>query len=336
MRGSIYAWCFQTLAALALAGCVTPAGGTWPREGVASISGASSPAAVAPGSGLQLEVTPFKPTVELGEPVYLALRLTNTGSEPRTVAGYLPPGEGLLDVFIEAPGGKLVEFSPRGESDFGEAARIVLEPGESAGDVAPIFFGGDGWTFTEAGSYRISATLLVPDKDGGFTAFRSEPASLDVVEAEAGRSLLATDPKTLIEAGKFLLWRSGDHLEAGQAALASIAEAHPRSALAAYVQSAFARSFSESFADYRLGAVRPPDCARAATHRAAVATARLPANLQIEDDIAMTRCHALEGTLRGALRHLSAAAKLADGRPELAPLAARVAETREHLRKAPQ
>ena len=167
-------------------------------------------------------------------------------------------------------------------------------------------------------------------------AFRSEPASLDVVEAEAGRRLLATDSKTLLEAGKFLLWRSGDQLQAGQAALAAIAEAHPRSALATYAQSAFARSFSESFADYRVGAVRPPDCARAATHRAAVDAARLPANRRIEDDIAMTRCHALEDTLRGALRHLSAAAKLADGRPELAPLAARVAEMRENLGKAPQ
>ena len=171
MRGSIYAWCFQTLAALALTGCVAPAGGTWPREGVASIGDASRPAVVTPGSGLELEVRPFKPTVELGEPVYLALRLTNTGQEPRTVAGHLPPGEGLLDVFIEGPGGKLVEFSPRGESDFGETARVALAPGESAGDVAPIFFGGDGWTFAEVGPYRISARLLVPDTDGGFAGF---------------------------------------------------------------------------------------------------------------------------------------------------------------------
>ncbi len=336
MRGSIYAWCFQTLAALALTGCVAPAGGTWPREGVASIADAPRAAVVTPGSGLQLEVRPFKSTVELGEPVYLAIRLTNTGQEPRTVAGHLPPGEGLLDVFIAGPGDQFVEFSPLGESDFGEAARIALTPGESTGDVAPVFVGGNGWTFTEVGPYRISASLLVPGKDGGFAAFRSEPASLDVVEAEAGRRLLATEPKTLLEAGKFLLWRSGDHLQAGQAALASIAEALPQSALAAYVQSAFARSFSESFADYRVGVVRPPDCARAAVHRAAVDTARLPANLQIEDEIAMARCHALEGELRSALRHLSGAAKLADGRPELAPLAARVAEMQENLGKAPQ
>ena len=212
----------------------------------------------------------------------------------------------------------------------------MLAPGESAGDVAPIFFGGDGWTFTEVGPYRISARLLVADKDGGFAAFRSEPASLDVVEAEAGQRLLATEPKVRLEAGKFLLWRSGDHLQAGQAALASIAEAHPQSALAAYVQSAFARSYSEPFANYLVGAVRPPDCARAAAHRAAVDAARLPANLQIEDDIAMARCHALEGTPRGALRHLSAAAKLADGRPELAPLAARAAEMQENLGNALQ
>lgn len=313
------------LSAAILAACTAPAGGPWPREGVADIASAVRPATLAPGTGLTIAIAPMKPVVELGEPVYVAVRVTNSGAEPRHVAGYLTPGDGLVDIVIEGPGGRR-EFRPLGESDFGADAGVTLAPGETRADVAAVFFGADGWTFGAPGSYRLGAELLVPDGQGRFAVFRAEPVALEVIDVPAGRAFLAAEGVPAAEAGKYLLWRSGDHLVAGLGHLGAVAERHPGSAVAAYYRAARINALSEPFANYLKGEVRPADCRAAAAVPDAGLAEILPENLIVDAALDRARCKAGQGDRRGALSDLKDARARASERPELAELARRAAE----------
>lgn len=326
-RGILYtAWAL--VVAVVLAGCISPLEERRRLGDPAPIENAPQAATVAEGEGLDLVAEPLKKTTELGEPVYLALRVRNTGNEPVTLAGNLRPGEGFVDIVAQGPDGRRVMLAPLSESDFENSTSLA--PGATAGNVAPVFFGASGWYFTEPGDYQIHAVLKVPGP-GGYSAFRSEAAVLTVKASEAGRALFEAEGTARTEAGKFLLWRSGDHLENGLAHLNGVADRYPDAALSSYIKSARVNSLSEPFANYTTGEVRPADCRRASRLRAMVDLETLAANLRLEDALSRAKCAAASEDWDQARTAVEDAEKLAAQRPEFAHYERTIQEMLKHL-----
>lgn len=242
-----------------LFGCTSPLHQGLDLGDPASIANAPSSAVVTDGSGIKVSAIPLKKTVELGEPVYLSLLVTNTGREPQKIIGGLRPGNGLIEVYLLGGDKEKTLLPPLSKGDFSGAT--TLSPKQTTGSVFPIFFGGNGWNFKKEGEYRIVVQLQIPGKDG-FSSFTSEPAIINVKPSAAGKALISGDGRASVEAGKFLLWRSGDHLEAGIKYLTQLSRQYPDSALSSYITSARAQNYSEPFANYIAKEIRVPIVSR--------------------------------------------------------------------------
>ncbi|CCQ89666.1 exported hypothetical protein [Nitrospina gracilis 3/211] len=314
----------------ALVGCASPVKQGLDLGDPASIVDAPAPATVSQGEGIKVVAMPLKQSVELGEPVYLAVQVTNMRGEPVSLIGSLKPGEGLIEVYSIGANGEKKILLPLSASDF--SGSTTLGPDQTAGEVFPIFFGANGWNFNEAGEYRISVQLEVP-AEGGFSAFASEPAVIKVGSSKAGKALVSVDNPSNMEAGKFLLWRRGDHLEAGIKFLTTLSEQHPNSALSSYISAARVQSYSEPFANYTLKEVRAPDCEQANALRKTVNMNVLPENLLIEDFIAQAHCHAESQNWDAAREALDAGSRLASDRPEFRAYSRSIEEMQKRLSK---
>jgi len=279
----------------------------------ASIADAAPSVQFTQGTGLMLEAKPMKNVVELGEPVYLAVQVTNTSDKPMKLVGGLRPGEGFVEVTIMGGQKEEVVFSPLTEGDF--ETTTTIKPGASIGSSFPIFFGNDGWSFKAPGNYQVKAMLTVP-YDGQYATYESKPMNLEVTDSRVGKALFETDERLSFEAGKFLVWRRGDHLKRGQNQLVKVAIKNRDSALATYVWAAFATSFSEPFADYNKGAVRAPNCRSANDYRSQINYKLLPVNLQIEDSIGKAKCFAETKNWRGAQKELEQGLMLTNKQPQ--------------------
>lgn len=313
----------------ALVGCTSPLTKDLDLGEPASIFAAPQPAKKVEGIGLTLTAAPLKQNVELGEPIYLAVRLTNTHRDSIKIIGKLRPEDGFIEVFAKTPDGRTVLLSPFSEGDFG--GHFNLAPGERIGDVFPIFFGSNGWYFDTPGEYHIYAQLEVPGQQDR-SVYESEAVRLSVRDTDSGKALFETDQRTRIEAGKFLVWRGGDHLIKGQNHLKSIWKRYPDSALSSYIGSAFAKSYSEPFADYRTGKVRPPNCAAANELRREQGDMMLPDNLRIDDAMVRAKCFAEQRRWQDAKDALDAAYQLANKGPEFGSLVRAVTEMQERLK----
>lgn len=322
--------CFMFALVSVMLGCTSPLKKGLDLGDPASISKAPSPASVSQGDGIKVIAMPLKQTVELGEPVYLALRVINEGQEPVNIIGGLRPGEGLIEIYSIGAKGEKTLLPPLGVSDL--EGTTSLAPKQTIGDVFPIFFGANGWNFTKAGEYRISALLKIPTK-GGFLSFSSEPAVIKVESSKGGQALFAGEKRSRIEVGKYLLWRSGDHLEAGIKLLTSLSKQHPNSVLSSYILAAHAQNYSEPFANYIAGKVRAPDCQKANSLREMVNPNVLPENLLIEDYISQAKCHAENRDWEKAKNALDAGSKLSEDRPEFMAYYQSITKMQERLRQ---
>lgn len=312
----------------ALFGCSSPLKQGLDLGDPALIANAPAPASVSQSDGIKVIAMPLKQSVELGEPIYLALRVTNVQQEPLKIIGQLRPGEGLVEIYsIGANGGKVL-LAPLSESDYGRST--TLAPKQTIGDVFPIFFGANGWYFNEAGEYRISVQIKVPIKDG-FSSFSSEPAVIKVKSSKAGQALFSSDIRNSMEAGKFLLWRSGDHLEFGIDYLTSLSKQNPDSVLSSYIYAALAQNYSEPFANYIVGKVRAPSCRQANSFRKMIKAGVLTENLLIEDYISQAKCHAENKNWRAVKIALDAGSKLSSDRPEFKAFSQSIAEMQKRL-----
>lgn len=320
--------CFMLALVGVLYGCTSPLHKGLDLGDPAPISEAPPPAAVSEGDGIKVIARPLKQTVELGEPVYLALTVVNEGKEPVRIVGGLRPGESLVEIYSKDAKGEQVILPPIGDGDFEGVA--VLSPGQTIGDILPIFFGSNGWSFTSEGEYRVIADLKVPAREG-FLAFSSAPVIVNVKSSEAGDALFAGEKRSSVEAGKYLLWRSGDHLVEGIELLMSLAKQYPDSALSSYIAAAHVRNYSEPFANYKKGDVRPADCRKAESFRKMVDKDVLTTNLIIEDYIAQARCHAESKKWEAARAALDSGSKLSAEKPEFAAYYRAISEMEKRL-----
>ncbi|MGP0630087.1 hypothetical protein ACTRW9_10275 [Nitrospina sp. 32_T5] len=312
----------------AMIGCTSPVKQGLDLGDPASIVDAPAPATVSQGEGIKVVAMPLKQSVELGEPVYLAVQVTNMMQEPVDFTGSLKPGEGLIEVYSIGANGEKKILLPLSASDF--SGSTTLGPGQTVGEVFPIFFGANGWNFNETGEYRISVQIEVPAKSG-YSAFISEPATIKVGSSKAGEALFSVDDPGNTQAGKFLLWRRGDHLEAGIKFLTTLSEQHPGSALSSYISAARVQNYSEPFANYTVKEVRAPDCQQANALRKTIGKNVLPENLLIEDFIAQANCHAESQNWDAAREALDAGSRLASDRPEFRAYSRSIEEMQKRL-----
>jgi hypothetical protein len=316
---------------LSISGCTTPAGGRWPAKGVVSPSSAPPAAKAVRDDKLVISVVPERSRYLVGEPVYVAVRLRNAGDRAESAADSLFPEDGAVDLVITGPDGHEVPFSPFGETDRDAESRKSLAPGETIGNMVPIFFGGRGWTFRDPGTYRIVAYFHLAVEKGTVRESKSAPATIEIASSPEGKALVSENMPVSMEVGKFLLWQSGDHLEKGQARLRELIDRAPDSPLASYARFALGRSSSKSFMDYRKRAVRAPDCATAQTHFAKVKDAHVTDYVRAQIAIAKGRCAAFEKDTKSAIQQFGAAKGVMAERPEYRTIGARVAEYEKHL-----
>lgn len=303
---------YLPLAIAALVACDAPAGGRWPREGVADRENAAPGPRVMTSTDLRLQIAVERDSYLLGEPVYLMLQLSNSGGQAQRVFGSLDPSDGATEIIV-SDGSEERRFVPLVETDSDETVMVSLSPGDTAGSVAPVFFGANGWTFPVPGRYSLSAVYRTPAGEAAFTEVRSAALRIEVVATGDGSGeFLVGESAASLEAGKFLTWQAGDHLEAGRAHLQSLLSRYPRSDLADYVNSALSRSYGRRFLDYRTRQVRPPNCELALSHLRNVRQERLPGFVRMQN--ALTRARCAQGA--DARLGLDEARSIARSRPE--------------------
>jgi hypothetical protein len=268
-----------------------------------------------PGAtSLELKLEVGKSTLVLGEPVYATVRLSNVGAAPVEVAKLLDPQTGDVHIEVASSSRPRFVYLPLFFSDTVQA-RTSLAQGEEIAAAFPIFYGALGWTFHRPETYGIIAGYR-SSRGAHQVRVQSNPVSVTVVDEGGPGSLLMNGTSVGEEAGKFLLWQHGDHLEAGQALLTDLLKTFPGSPVADYTLLAFGRNLSRSFRNYAVGRIRPPDCEAALAYFRKVRSERLPVLLQVQQYLDEARCLARLSKPAQAGEALKRAEQLGGDRPE--------------------
>ncbi|WP_374562217.1 hypothetical protein [Ideonella sp.] len=286
-----------------------------------------------PPHSLQLTAQTEQADAELGEPIYLTVRLHNLGADAAEVTPLLDPEDGHVSVLVDGPSGRRLGYLPLSLRDtLGSSAPTRLAPGQSVSATLPIFFGASGWTFTQPGAYRVRASYRTsPDA----IAVESATLTIEVRPGEADlRSLLSNDEASN-EAGKFLVWRSGDHLTKGRALLKALTEQGPDSRLRDHYRVAEARSWSHGFRNYVTGQAREADFTQTLQALEGVREDRLPGTVRVEKLLAEAAGLYATGQPQAASATLARANALVDAREELGGYLPPVRRLREEMAEPP-
>lgn len=284
-------------------------------------------------AGLTLALETDKPGVVLGEPVYLTARLENSGPTSVKVPPELDPRFRWLSVNVAFAKGRAFPFVP---ITILESDRPLqdLRPEEELAATFAVFFGGHGWSFSEPGLYTLSAKYRFPVAgERTIQIVESSSITIDVIQGptKAG-SFLVDQGAASKEAGKFLLWQSGDHLRKGIAHLENLMDRYPESPLVDYIRLALARNLSRPFKDYSVSRTRPATPAAALEHLKQVRSERMPRYLKVQKHLAEATCYAGLKNPESARQALDSARKLAGERAELGPLLKRIEDIERSLR----
>ena len=183
---------------------------------------------------VEIVLTADKTEFMLGEPVVVLVALTNKGQEPLKVSPELGPEGDNLQYRITGPGGKGTAFSPLFVED--RADFRTLATGEMVRGTARIFYGGNGYSFPDAGTYSVVAS---------FKGSRSAALRLKVLppqtnaEREQSRLILGQN-----EVGLFLMLEGGDELAEAQKQIEQLTTRYPDALLTSYVRYAVAKNLS--------------------------------------------------------------------------------------------
>lgn len=272
-------------------------------------------------STLRLTIEASRPTLALGEPLYLTARLVNEGKTVARVVPLLKPTDGLLVVSMSGPQKERLGFVPLSATDSDEGP-AELAPGRQLATTFALFFGATGWTMRTQGIYTLRARFTVHDGTGRPRDIESEPITVRVGDGPAAltRTLLNDTPAS-IQAGKFLLWHGGDHLTAGAALLTSLQSQAPGAAITDHVHFALGRSLSRPFKNYAKNIVRPPDYQRAIAELEQARDSVLPTYLTVQKYIALAISYQAMGRPADAAKAAGIARTLIGERVELMELA---------------
>ncbi len=189
-------------------------------------------------------------SVPLGAPLSVRVELVNLGSGPATVFRNLAPEFDAVRYAVTGPGhdGPFVPWAIKEPAE----PMTELAPGAALVEEVELFYGGEGWLLREPGRYTIAATYA--DLVAAAPVVVTVAAPRDEAERQAARAIL-DEP----EAGRFLLLRGGEHLQAGRAAVLRAAELAPRSAPGAAANLALGVERLRPARDFASGAVRAAD-----------------------------------------------------------------------------
>lgn len=293
-----------------------------------------APSLVAAQQHLTFNIESAKTEYALGEPVYLTARLRNAGSTPVKLRKQLNPKYGNVYIQVLGPGEKRIGFFPVSVLD-DDAPPGDLAPGEELSEVFPIFFGSQGWTFSQPGEYSLQAVYRSPARGQG-EPVRSNSLKVTVTRGDGAGEFLINSGEASRQAGKFLVWQSGDHLRKGVALLESLLERFPGSVLADYASLALGRNLSQPFQDYSAGRVRPPNCPAALEHLRRVRDAQLPPYLRIHKNLSHASCLVRLNEKRAARTVLAETRKAIDSNTAFRPLLERFARIERAAAETPQ
>jgi hypothetical protein len=190
------------------------------------------------GHPLKLRLEAEKRAYQVGEPVVLTVGLHNEGPEPLKVVPLLGPEYRFLTIELRAPGSDRFEpFHPGVLADGRGTTARMLAPGDSIHDEAKVFFGAEGWTFRQPGTWTVRADFPAGGRDdAGFGEANGRIQSVPIeIEVVAPRTALERRAKDLVwghQQGVFLLLGGGDHLTKGRTQLAALANDIPTAAQA--------------------------------------------------------------------------------------------------------
>lgn len=280
-----------------------------------AIVGASLPAA-AQQPPLQLALQAERATVELGEPVYVTVRLINSDARPVLVRPLLDPRDGYLKISVRTADGVGVGYMPLAVRDSDDPA-VTLAPRAQVARTIPIFFGATGWVFKAPGTYTVRARFEAPRAEGARIDLTAAPVTIVVRDGHAALRALVSGSEASLQAGRFLEWRGGDQLTEGRALLERTASELPDSPLASHYRVASARSWVRPFKDYRAGRVRAAEPARALADLEKVREEHLPAAVLAEKRIAQVSALLGSNRSKEAAELLSRIGPMLNERPEL-------------------
>lgn len=171
---------------------------------------------------LRLELRAPKTTYVIGEAVVLTAILHNAGTAEVEVMPLLDPNYQFLNIEIQRPGTEEFQrFRPAVLAEGRGTRSRRLAPGEAVLAEAKIFFGAQGWTFTEPGSYAVRADFGAGDALGSEERVASAELVLEIQEPRrpadrrARGALQDENGQLSTEAGLYLLFEGGDHLSTG-------------------------------------------------------------------------------------------------------------------------
>ena len=106
---------------------------------------------------LKLTLHHAKGVVEMGEPVFIELHLTNLSNQPVMVHRNMDPHDGFVEIAVTNPRGERWPFIPIDHTRV-QILRHVFEPGESIYQPVNMVMGRFGFPFKDPGFYRIEAS----------------------------------------------------------------------------------------------------------------------------------------------------------------------------------
>lgn len=198
---------------------------------------------------LRLVLEAPKTTYLVGEPVVLNVGLHNTGSRDRYVLPLLDPRFQFLNVEIRkkpAPEFRAFRSAVLADARGIEAAR--LKPGENRHEEIKVFFGADGWTFKEPGTYEVRADYpagaLTADALGRETGRVQSPVLELVIQSPPPQSSNARAARTVLryQEGMFLFLDGASHLRGAKANLERVVEQERGAAVAPALRLALAQA----------------------------------------------------------------------------------------------
>lgn len=114
----------------------------------------------ASGLSLRLEAPG---ALDYGEPVWVELRLSLRGDEPREAHTSLHPREGFVQIAIRKPGGETVLFEPVFRRSMDLQTAVLDEENPSLYEAAFLGFGKRGFYFGQPGLYEVRAIYQALD-----------------------------------------------------------------------------------------------------------------------------------------------------------------------------
>ncbi len=270
--------------------------------------------------GLRLLLETERPSLALGEPAYLIVRVRNEGAQPVSFIQLLRPEEGLLVVSMSGPRAERLGFVPLSAQD-SEDGPTALAAGAEVARAFPVFFGAAGWSMRTQGTYTLRARFTLHDGSGQRRQLVSDSLQIRVGDGPASVvQLVQGTGNASTQAGKFLLWHGGDHLLEGERLLASVADSNATVPLADHVRLARGRSLGRPFKDYTRNAIRPADFQRSVAELERVRDDVLPTFLRAQKYIGLANGYRALARAPDALRAATTARTLMASRSELAPL----------------